>query len=104
MSIAITMQEWQTATPATHPQLSNVFLPDDSATQQMIEQLSTSGQLKTIEKRHGLTIETTSYVGRIILGDVQITIRPKIQMMPLLRLMQYAYGLRQLDLSASVPF
>ncbi|GHO96486.1 hypothetical protein KSF_065340 [Reticulibacter mediterranei] len=104
MSVSIEMQEWQTAAPATHSHLANLALPEDNAMQQLIEQLSTSGQLKIIEKRQGLVLETSSYVGRITLGDVQVTIRPKIQMMPLLRLMQYAYGLRQLDLSATATF
>lgn len=41
-------------------------------------------------------VETTSYVGRIRLGDVKITIRPKLDAMPLLQLMRYAFAVTAL--------
>ncbi|HZT40717.1 MAG TPA: hypothetical protein VFA07_00940 [Chthonomonadaceae bacterium] len=50
------------------------------------------------ELRHGTRVRATSWVGRITLGSLQITVEPKITGMPLLRLLRYAYGLRNLDL------
>src|SRR5438045_1487251 len=104
MSIVVDVHEWQKASFATHTQLVGLALPEDALTQQVIEGLSESGRLKIIQHRKGLQLETASHVGRITIGDLQITIRPKIKLLPLLRLMQYAYGLRQLDLFSAVTF
>jgi 5-methylcytosine-specific restriction enzyme subunit McrC len=98
MSIAIDLQEWQSATPTTHTQLAGLELPRDDATQRLVQALSDSERLKVLELRRGVSLEASSYVGRIALGELQITIRPKIKMLPLLHLLQYTYGLRQLDL------
>jgi len=104
MSIAIDLQEWQSATPTTHPQLAGLELPRDDATQRLVQALSDSERLKVLELRRGVSLEASSYVGRIALGELQITIRPKIKMLPLLHLLQYAYGLRQLDLLSVAGF
>ena len=104
MSIALDIHEWQKVSFATHTQLVGLALPEDDRTQQVIEELSESGRLKIIQYRKGLQLETASHVGRIAIGDLQITIHPKIKLLPLLRLMQYAYGLRQLDLFSAVTF
>ncbi len=95
MSIAIDLQEWQAAAPMTHAQLVGVELPRDDITQRLIQVLSEKKRLKVLELRQGVSLEASSYVGRIALGELQITIRPKIKMLPLLHLLQYTYGLRQ---------
>jgi 5-methylcytosine-specific restriction enzyme subunit McrC len=46
--------------------------------------------LEILELREGLSIRASSYVGRITLGDVQLTIRPKIRGLPFLQLLRYA--------------
>src|SRR5215469_7935662 len=97
-SIAIDLQEWQLASPITHTQLAGLELPKDDATQRLVQALSDSERLKVLELRRGISLEASSYVGRIALGELQITIKPKIKMLPLLHLLQYTYGLRQLDL------
>jgi len=104
MSISINLREWQKLSFATSEQLLGVTLPEDTLTQRIIQELSDSGRLGIIQHRRGLQLETSSYVGRITLGDVQITIRPKIDIAPLLRLLQYAYGLRRLNLFSTVTF
>ncbi len=88
MSIAIDLQEWQSATPTTHTQLAGLELPGDDATQRLVQALSDSERLKVLELRRGVSLEASSYVGRIALGNLQITIRPKITMLPLLHLLQ----------------
>lgn len=40
----------------------------------------------------------TSFVGRIRVGDLLVVIEPKINKLPLMRLLRYAYGLRDLRL------
>ena len=51
-----------------------------------------------MELRNGISISSFSYVGKIELGPLEITIKPKITGMPLLRLLRYAYNLRDLKL------
>ena len=70
----------------------------------MAKALSDSGMLTILELREGLSIETTSYVGRITLGNILITIQPKISGAPLVRLLRYAYGLRDLNSSETYAF
>jgi 5-methylcytosine-specific restriction enzyme subunit McrC len=104
MSIAIDLQEWQSATPTTHTQLAGLELPRDDTTQRLVQALSDSERLKVLELRRGISLEASSYVGRITLGELQITIQPKIAMLPLLHLLQYTYGLRRLDLISIAGF
>jgi 5-methylcytosine-specific restriction enzyme subunit McrC len=114
MSPAVELEEWRKTTFETYPQLRGFFLSDDSATQQLVsaligeedgtQGLSRKKRLGIAQLRQGLVLEATSFVGRIMLEQVQVTIRPKIKMMPLLHLLQYAYELRQLDLFTAVHF
>lgn len=98
MSILVDMQEWQTATPETNPTLEGVFLPADRETIQVVGSLNRSGKLSITELRHGLSISTTSFIGRVQLGNLQIIIRPKVKYDILLNLLRYAYHLRDLSL------
>lgn len=91
MSIAIDLREWQKANPQTHPQLADLSLVDDTITEQLLQRMGGALTLRYLRK--GIEVETSSYVGRVSLGGMQITIRPKIQMMCLARLMCYAYSL-----------
>ncbi len=102
MSIPVSLQEWQQASPVTNKLLAGVRLPQDDETQAVIQQLSASDRLNITELAKGVFVEATSYVGRIGIGDLQITIRPKIETTALLHLLQYTYGLRQLDLFSTV--
>ena len=51
----------------------------------------------------GLEIETTSFVGRVVVGPLTITIRPKLHAMPLARLLRYAYNLRDIATFEAAP-
>src|SRR6266480_7471912 len=103
--VSIHVKEWQRITPGEPgTQLSGLFLEDDAEIKNVVRTLSTSGILGISELREGLSIETSSYVGRITLGNIQITVHPKITGMPLLRLLRYAYGLRNLDIFAGVEY
>ncbi len=97
--LAIQLKEWECIAPEGRgTQLAGVFLTGDAEVKHTARALSTSGKLRVSELREGLSIEASSYVGRITLGDIQITIHPKITGMPLLRLLRYAYGLRNLEI------
>ena len=89
MSIPVSLQEWQQASPVTNKLLAGVRLPQDDETQAVIQQLSASDRLNITELAKGVFVEATSYVGRIGIGDLQITIRPKIETTALLHLLQY---------------
>ncbi len=91
MSINIDLKEWQVATTQTHPQLAEISLPDDESSEGILQGKDKPLTIRRLRK--GIELETSSYVGRISLGNMQVTIRPKIQMMCLARLMCYAYSL-----------
>jgi 5-methylcytosine-specific restriction enzyme subunit McrC len=76
----------------------NTVLKDDPSVLKIADYLNNNNILSIKELKNGLSIESYSYVGRIQLGDLQITIRPKIKGAPFLQLLKYAYGLRNLKL------
>ena len=43
-------------------------------------------------------MRSTSFVGRVRLGEIEITVVPKLPTNALLKLLRYAYGLRDLRL------
>ena len=49
----------------------------------------------------GLSVKSTSFVGRVRLGEIDITVVPKLGSDSLLKLLRYAYGLRDLQLLPS---
>jgi 5-methylcytosine-specific restriction enzyme subunit McrC len=102
---SIYMQEWRRMA-ATEPgsSLAGLFLEEDGEVKRVAKALSESGMLRILELREGLSIESTSFVGRITLGNIRITIHPKISGAPLVRLLRYAYGLRDLKTSAEVTY
>lgn len=50
------------------------------------------------ELRTGIALKTTSYVGRVNVGELELRIRPKINGLPLLELFHYGYELRNVHL------
>ncbi|MBE2234143.1 MAG: restriction endonuclease [Anaerolinea sp.] len=93
----IVLTEWYVASPETMPELVGLELGNDKA-RQLAEALTRNGRLAVLELRRGLRIETTSFVGSLRIGPIQLSIQPKLQGMPLLNLLRYAYGLRHLEL------
>ncbi len=96
----IALTEWSVASPESVPELANLDLGDAKA-RQLAEALARSGKLTVLELRRGLRIETTSFVGSLRIGPIQLSIQPKLQGLPLLNLLRYAYGLRNLELFSS---
>src|SRR5260370_3824091 len=102
--ILVDLQEWsqRTATDKGSP-LARVFLEDTNA-KMLAQKLTSSGMLDISELREGVSLSSTFYVGRIALGNLLITVQPKITGMSLVRLLRYAYGLRDLKISAEVAY
>lgn len=96
--LQIELVEWQKATPETMPVLAGVSLGDDRRVRTTVERLAQSSMLEVLELRSGLEIRTTSFIGRVRLGNLQITVLPKLPIEVLLSLFRYAYGLRDLRL------
>lgn len=96
--LQIELVEWQKTTPETMPVLAGVSLGDDRRVRTTVERLAQSGMLEVLELRSGLEIRTTSFIGRLRFGDLQITVHPKLPIDMLLSLFRYAYGLRDLRL------
>ena len=96
-TIQVELYEWQSHIPEAGSPLENVFI-DEPNDQMIAKMLTDSGKLLITEHRRSIAIEATSYVGSITLGNINITIKPKINGTPLLSLLRYAYSLRNLDL------
>lgn len=101
---AVSLREWETIRPEPGGLLWQRSLAAHPAGQSLGEALTKTGRLEVLELAKGLEIRATSFVGRFTLGDILITVRPKITGAPLLNLFRYAYGLRHLDLYGSVDF
>ena len=99
--IAVRLAEWQTVSPTPGSLTEGVGLGDDPSSRDLARRLSDSRMLEVQELRTGLSVRSTSFVGRVRLGDVEITVVPKLRSETLLSLLRYAYGLRNLHLLPS---
>ncbi len=88
----IVMSEWETR------ELDGRVLDPTPDTHRVAELLDQSQMLGLSELRRGLQIKTFSHVGRLRIGDLNVTILPKLKGASLLGLIRYAYGFRRLNL------
>src|SRR5215211_6002929 len=100
---SVRLTEWESYPPEPGTRLAGVF-KEDARSRTLAKRLTESGMLEVSELRAGLFLRSSSYVGRIELGDLQITITPKIKDRSLLRLLRYAYALRDLGLFSWVGY
>ena len=91
---AIQLTEWETREPE---QGSPLWGKDLSEGRDIAEELRRRRQLVVVELVRGLELRASSWVGRVELGELTVTIQPKIPGAPFLHLLRYAYGLRQLS-------
>lgn len=97
-NISVGLQEWQEYLPEKGDPLYGFNFGEDTGSRELADRLTRSGVIEIDELARGLRIKTSSYVGSIRLGDVHLTIRPKIEGMPLMNLLRYAYRLRDLSI------
>ena len=90
-ALVIELPEWEHVGPERDPRLKGIWLRDVSA-RRLVEALRNRIDIR--EGYQGLEIDSTSYVGRVDVGPVRVSIRPKLPSMPLALLLRYAYGLR----------
>ena len=93
--LAIQLYEWEKCTPETDPRLCGLKLSPKGS--HLAKELRQSHKIEILELVGGLEFRATSWVGRIELESLTITVRPKIGQTPLLHLLRYAYGLRNLS-------
>ena len=96
--IQINLAEWRSAGPADSPQLRHLSFDEYPEAREQAEALTAGDKLEIVELASGIHIQARSYVGRVNLGPLQISIRPKLPGKQLLTLFRYAYGLRNLEL------
>ncbi|MCA9140604.1 MAG: hypothetical protein KDB00_27720 [Planctomycetales bacterium] len=97
----ITLQEWKTKDPSNCEELRDRFLDRSVVTESVLTTLSESKLLEIVELRTGLRISAFSHVGRIQIGDLQITILPKIRGASFLNLLRYQLVIYALSQSAN---
>jgi 5-methylcytosine-specific restriction enzyme subunit McrC len=100
----VSLHEWETRRPDPGCPLEGLSLTEYPNAHQLASELTSSGQLQILELAQGLELRASSFVGRIELGALTIAIQPKITGMPLLNLLRYAYGLRNLTIFPDVPY
>ena len=91
---AIQLTEWERREPE---QGSPLWGMDLSAGRVVAEELTRRGQLEVLELVRGVEFRASSWVGRVDLGELTVTIQPKIPGAQFLHLLRYAYGLRRLS-------
>ncbi len=101
IAIAVQLAEWQTVSPVPGSPTENVNLGSDPSVLDLARHITETGILEILELRNGLTVRSTSFVGRVRLGEIDITVLPKLPSDSLLKLLRYAYGLRDLRLLPS---
>lgn len=100
----INLTEWETREPSKGSPLAGLVLADNPAAQRLAETLTRDGRIEILELARGLELRASSFVGRFALGELLITIRPKISGVPLMNLLRYAYRLRHLQLFDEVGY
>jgi len=90
-SKSVSLSEWETGTFA---ELSF----SSERNRKLAQKLSQRRIVKITELRKGIQIDCNSHIGQVDFGDFTLQINPKLDGLPLLRLLTYAYGLRDLKL------
>ena len=97
MSIQSSICEWETL------YLEGVSFSDERNSK-LAGSLSAAGIVEILELARGIHIKSNSNIGRVDLGDFILQIRPKLNGLPLARLLSYAYGVKDLKLYNSAKY
>lgn len=98
--VSVQLSEWQECTPAEVLVLQGRHFDEAPGSRAVANLLNDSGKLSLVELRNGLQVSAFSHVGRVRIGNLDISVRPKLGAQALLRLLRYAYEFRQLDFLA----
>lgn len=98
MTAHVRLKEWERVGPADPRGIALRGLRLDPATRTLAARLGAEQTLSVVELYGGISVESYSHVGRVELGELTITVEPKLAASELLRLVRYTYGLRNLHL------
>ncbi len=98
--IGIQLKEWEKIDYRDRPELRRRELSESARS--LAERLETF--IRVEEFRQGIRIQSTSFVGRVELGELTVTVVPKISGSDLVRLFAYAYDLEDLELFDDTTF
>lgn len=93
---AIELAEWQEATPDTAVELAGMSVSADERA--LLAHLDRQRMLTVTERRDGISITTTSFVGSVNVGRLTVRVQPKLDGRPFSVLLGYALGLPQIEL------
>jgi 5-methylcytosine-specific restriction enzyme subunit McrC len=101
----VRLHEWQSVGPDDPGgvELRGARLGGDEP-RRLAKRLTEAGVVEVLELFDGVRVRARAHVGRIQLGDLIITIEPKVGGAELLALFRYAYGLRNLKLFDKTNF
>jgi len=97
MTMEIRLAEWECSS-TDDPRLLGCHFDEHPQLRPVVSKLAQKGQLNVQELRTGLLIEAYAHVGRLDLGTCSVVIEPKLPMPLFLRLLQFAYGFRKVEL------
>jgi 5-methylcytosine-specific restriction enzyme subunit McrC len=100
--IHVRLREWEPASFETDERLRRVLLGDEASA--LATRLTRAGRLVIEEHPKGLRLTATSYVGRVEVGPVVVSVTPKIAKSDLLRLFAYAYDLADIEVLHDTSF
>jgi len=100
--VAVTLSEWETLRPDPSSPLAGWNFDGNLQARKLAEQLTASRRIEVLELSRGLQLRAGSFIGRFALGDLTVTVHPKLADAPFLHLLRYAYSLRNLDLHEPV--
>lgn len=106
-SVAIRLTEWATLSPGLEGQarwLQELSFDETPLARAEARKLAQAGVVSVTELRDGLHVESGSFVGRLQLGPLDITIEPKISWGRWLTLVAYGMRLRGLTRADRLPF
>jgi 5-methylcytosine-specific restriction enzyme subunit McrC len=99
LRIALRLSEWDRVTPGFEgpsQQLRGLTLGTDDKTRSLVHKLSAAGVVTVTELRDGLGLESGSFIGRLAVGPLDLTIVPKIDWDRWLTLFAFGMKLRGL--------
>jgi 5-methylcytosine-specific restriction enzyme subunit McrC len=106
-AIAVRLPEWTELTPAETGAgrvLRGLWMGEEGHVRDQVEALNRAGVLVITERRDGVAIRSRSYVGRLSVGPLEITIVPKISWSRWLSLLAFALELRGLVRTEHLDF
>jgi 5-methylcytosine-specific restriction enzyme subunit McrC len=100
--VPVMLGEWEELSPGGDSPTRGLSFQREPAARALAADLAESGKLEVQELLQGLSVQAKSFVGTVRLGPLQVTVRPKMTGFPLVALLRYAYGLRNLFLYEQV--